>query len=70
MSNGFDASSYVVKADGARCILTIRFRQNRFWNSNGRAIGHRATHRTCDVRILANRGDRTGRVARGAKIYA
>lgn len=26
MSNGFDASSYIVKADGAGCILTIRFR--------------------------------------------
>lgn len=30
MSNGFDASSYVVKADRESCILTIRFRQNRF----------------------------------------
>jgi len=48
MSNGFDASSYVVKANGAGCILTIRSRQNRFW-SNGRAIGHCATHRTCNV---------------------
>jgi len=42
MSNGFfDASSYVVKANRAARILTIRFRQNRFRGSNGRAIVHR-----------------------------
>lgn len=51
-----DASSYAVKAYRAHCILTIRFRQNRFRGQQ--RSRHRPSYRIIsDVGILASRED-------------